>query len=727
MAENPYLKYLKDMPLDGGGPAPTPASPPTNPYAKYLNQATDYRRMTLEQLDAEYKKQRAAMASPEQLSAIADAYASKEWEAKQTPLGHAKGFIRQGLPSAAHLMARGVPILGGALDEIRAGAISAAGGDYDQALEFQRARDRHVDKNIPVISGVGQVAGGLFSGGLALKALGWGGNIAQQSTRLLPTGKEVLKASIAGVPIGAADGFTRAEGANRVPASGTGAVLGGIGGAASPYLGAGIGKVAETGGNYLKRNAHLKNLGLSPDSARMVLRSMNADDVGSEGVDRLRRAGPNAMLADAGPSAAALLDATIQRNGPGSSAARSAVDGRVNSAARSMRGLLNATLGPATGVKRRRDAIYAATQPWRSASYGAAYSDAIDYSTPQGQELLNLMARTRPGYIREVNARLKEEGHVSSQIKVSMNDDGTLTYERLPDVKFIDQLTRILNGKSKTVGREGDADNAMRIGNLAKSIRDNLRSANPSYDDALKEGRIPIRLTEATDTGTKILNDKFTREMLEAELKNLPQAERQAMMGGLRDQIDEIMGNVRKTAGDPTAEPQQLQRMLGILTTDNNKQKMSMLLGPQAARRFYRSLDEMNSAAMLRQRTRLGSPTGPRAVLTQAMRDSRDNSLINAAVTEPSRIMPILRQKLSGRDPLAALEADDAVSGEIANFLTQRRGVAAERFLPTLRSVMDARSANRVSGVRAARKTASGLLTATPGAGNEQVLKFYGR
>ena len=178
MADNPFLKYLKDAPAGGADPAL--GSPSTNPFLKYAGQSTDYRRMSLEQLDAEYKKQRAEMASPEQLSAIADAYAAKEWEAEQTPLGHAKGFVSQGLPSAAHLMARGVPVIGGALDEIRAGAISAAGGDYDQALEFQRARDRRIDKTMPIISGAGQIAGGLFSGGLALKALGWGGNVAQQ-------------------------------------------------------------------------------------------------------------------------------------------------------------------------------------------------------------------------------------------------------------------------------------------------------------------------------------------------------------------------------------------------------------------------------------------------------------------------------------------------------------------------------------------------------------------
>lgn len=729
MSDNPYRKFV--MPPSSGGDAQDAAASaaPRNPYARFVKTPSDYSRMTLEQLDAEYKKQRAARATPEQLRGIADAYASKEWETKQDPASLASGFVTQALPSAAHLMARGVPFVGGALDEARAGAISAAGGDYDQALEFQRARDRHIDNNIPLISGAGQLAGGLFSGGLAMKALGWGGNVAQQSTRLLPTGKEVLKAFGGGSALGAADGFVRAEGEDRIPAIGTGAFFGGLLGAAAPYIGAGIGKLVNTGANLYNRNAHLRNLGLSPDSARFVLRTMNADDVGSEGVDRLRRAGPGAMLADAGPSAAALLDATIHRNGPGSSAALSAVNRRVTSATRDMRGLLNRTLGPATGVMRRKEAIYKATRPWRSGAYRATYNDVIDYSTPEGQELLGLISRTRPSYIREVNARLKEEGHTSSQIKVNLKDDGTIAFERMPDVKFIDELTRILNDEASVAGRTGANNNAGRITDLAKQMRDNLRTANPSYDTALKMGSIPIRLTEATKTGTKILDDNFTREMLERELRNIPDAERRAMQGGVRDALDERLGNIKKAIADDNADPQQLSAAIKLMSSDNNRQKMRMLLGPTDARRFFQKVDELGMAAQLKQRVRLGSQTNPRSVLQQGMRDSRDNSLANAVVSDQGRIVPLLRQKLSGRDPMAMLEADDAVSGEIANFLTQRRGSTATDFLPVLRSVMDTRNANRIGGVRAARKTSAGLLTAAPGTGNEQGSKrfFYGR
>lgn len=722
MADNPYLQYLQGAQMGASPAGDTLAK--KNPYAKFVKGPFDYSKMSLKELDTEYKRLRAGGATPDQLRSVADAYAGKEWENDtSTPYGAAKAFLGQALPSAAHTVARGVPIIGAGLDEARAKLIGAAGGDEEQALDFQRARDRRMDEQMPWLSFAGQMAGAIASGAPIAKAFGYGVGAAN-STRVMPTIKEALGAAGIASVTGAADGFLRFEGNNRGPGALLGGAIAGPLGFAAPYVGALAGKGVEAISNKAGRNARLRRLGMSPDAARVALRTLTADDVGQEAADRLRRAGPNAMLADSGPAASGLLDAAIATGGPGTSAAKSAVEGRVRTAARNLRGLLNTTMGPATGVRTRAKAIYDATRGARQAAYeGSAYIEPIDYSAPSGQQLLELLRRVDPAIIRQANTFLKRDGHVSNQIKATINTDGTLSFERLPDVRFVDYVTRGANALAQAEPRGGL--NARSIGKLSKDIRDLLRTANPTYDEALRQGAIPIKLTEATDTGTQILNNNFTREMLAAELKNMPQAQRTAMLGGLRDQIDEIMGNVRKSIGDETVEPRQLNEMLKLFTTDNNKQKLSMVLGQKEAGKFFRELEEMNRAALLAQRVKVGSPTNPRTVMQQAMRDNRENSLISAAVSNPSQIVPVLRQKLSGRDPRSLMEADDAVVAEISDMLTRKRGQDAVDFLPRLRSVLDARSANRLGGARSARATTRGLLGVSGTASNQPPIKRF--
>lgn len=106
----------------------------------------------------------------------ADAYVAKERE---------QGGVGMALDNVARTISRGAPIVGPFLDEASAYvqdkmySVGLGGAPYDEALAYQRARDRAVDESYPVASTLGQVAGGIGGAGAAVRGLqGAGGRVA---------------------------------------------------------------------------------------------------------------------------------------------------------------------------------------------------------------------------------------------------------------------------------------------------------------------------------------------------------------------------------------------------------------------------------------------------------------------------------------------------------------------------------------------------------------------
>ena len=98
------------------------------------------------------------------------AQALRRWADTTVEREAQEGGLGRGIDNAARTLARGT-LVGSGLDELtaltNAGAHRITGGylgaPYDETLAYQRARDRRFDKNNPVLSTVGQIAGGLVS------------------------------------------------------------------------------------------------------------------------------------------------------------------------------------------------------------------------------------------------------------------------------------------------------------------------------------------------------------------------------------------------------------------------------------------------------------------------------------------------------------------------------------------------------------------------------------
>lgn len=100
-----------------------------------------------------------------------------QWAKSYVERENKLGGIGQSIDNTVRTLARG-SIIGEGLDEISAAASSGLhsltggriGAPYEETLAYQRARDKYIDEQYPAASIAGRIAGGLASGGAALKA-----------------------------------------------------------------------------------------------------------------------------------------------------------------------------------------------------------------------------------------------------------------------------------------------------------------------------------------------------------------------------------------------------------------------------------------------------------------------------------------------------------------------------------------------------------------------------
>lgn len=659
-------------------------------------QPDPYAKMSLEDVKKQYRTSRATGADQGTLSRLSDAYVSKEQQ---------QGGFGLALDDTLRQVARGVPVIGGALDEASAALNTLGGGDYQENLDYQRARDRFMENKAPVLTTGLQVAGGVASGVGAARALGLGTGAAQ-TTRLMPTVSQALGAGAAGAGIGAADMYARGEGEGRVPNAAIGAVFGGVLGTAAPYIGAAASAGTQRILNFLSSDAALRQLGISREAANVLIRQLSTDDtLTNTGAARIRASGPDAMLVDAGQSATNLLDTAMQRSGPGSTAARQAVEQRATQANQGITQSLDQTFGAPVGVETRQAGIRNSTAAARGNAYDAAYDQPIDFNTPHGQQLAADVERLRnsaPWAITEAQNEIAMRGEQPTMVRI------------------LDRATRALN----SAATRGERGGAMRgntplgdaAGRLAQDIRTSLRAAVPEYGVALDTAADPIRRIQATEFGATLLSPRVTREQVIEELRGMTGPERRAVMSGVRDQIDEITANVKAMASDPNVDARQLRETIKAMSSQAARHKVESVVGQAQSRAFYGQLGRFARAAELRASVAVNSRTfGRQAVDAQVKAMSEPGVIGMALEGHPVQAAKKLLQRMTGMTPERRLEMEDRIYGEIANALTRVRGTQAETMLLRLRAAVQARSANH-AGARAVGQTVGGAVAGS-GAG----------
>lgn len=550
------------------------------------------------------------------------------------------------------------------------------GKPRDQVLGEMRGDAKAAQEQNPGSYLVGQLAGGVAQGVAAGPATA---SAKFAGSTLLP---RVLAGMADGTALGGVYGAGSGESAqDRAIKGAVGAGTGFFAGGAFPLVGAGASKIFEAGKNALAAGPIAKRAGASPEALRLLGNIMDADGSrGAAGQANMTRAGSDAMLADAGPNARAVLDTAIQRGGPGAIDARNAIAGRTDRAARSITNALDTTLGKPEGATAARTAIRQGSADARGNAYDAAYASPIDYSDPIGQEIEHIVkSRVPQSAINEANALMRAEGNSSKQILAHVADDGTVTFEKLPDVRQLDYITRGLNEVADQADGAGKLGGTTAKGraysNLSRELRGHLKELVPEYGKALETAADPIRRSKAIELGSKLLSPSMTRDQVEEAVGGMTGPEKDALAQGVRSRIDDAMANVTRTVQDGDTSAREAVKAIKDLSSRANREKLTTAIGKQKADALFDEIDRAamsfdlrasvteNSKTYARQATdrRIGELTGP-------------GPIGKAAQGEPIQATKRIVQALTGMTPENIRGKEDAVYSEVARLLTRQGG-----------------------------------------------------
>lgn len=248
---------------------------------------------TLEQLHSALIK---ADAAGNTADAIVIAREIKRMSAPKAKPTYSKGM------GALQNFAQGITF--GLSDELYGGISALTGGDYDSAVKSAREDLGRFNDAHPIIAGASNIAGGLTTGGLALKGAQATAKGAQ-ALKSLMTASPAVKASVAagtGAFSGGLSGFGAAEEGERLSGAGMGAAVGSALGASSVPIGYIAGKALDYG--VMKPAGWAANRLLSTPEKRFsqeLGKNLARDNITPEMLQkRLGKLGPNATIADAG-------------------------------------------------------------------------------------------------------------------------------------------------------------------------------------------------------------------------------------------------------------------------------------------------------------------------------------------------------------------------------------------------------------------------------------------
>jgi hypothetical protein len=510
------------------------------------------------------------------------------------------------------------------------------------------------------------------------------------------TGASMLARTITGMGAGAALGGSEGAISGALDARPGERVKGAVqGGVLGTGLGLGLGAAAPLVGQAAKpvvkrlmgqANSIAKSMGISKNSAEILSAGLGSD---VRGAAKIRMAGEDGMLADAGPGAVQMLDTAIQSGG--ASSAQTAVFKRAAQANARMTSALNMMLGKPSGLKELARGIADTTRGARKAAYDAAYASPIDYAAPTGRAIESVLERVPPRTVRaavaEANDIMREAGIRNKQIVAKIADDGSVSFGTMPDVLQLDMLKRGLGAVAKAeVDQFGRLTAAgVRAQRLARDLRDAVGTAVPGYRTAVDLGGDKIAQDGALDMGRRMLSSATTREDVADAVRGATAAERKAMGEGLRAQIDETMSNVKAALTNANMDAREAARAVKDLSSRAAYQKMAILLGEAKARTLYREIGRAADSLGLAANVVSNSKTFTRGQMDARVGAALEPGPVGRAMAgEPVGAVKRAIQWFTGRTPEALMASKEGVYSEIAKVLTGPRGRDAEKLLVDL-------------------------------------------
>lgn len=556
------------------------------------------------------------------------------------------------------------------------GTLIDRNSSFDQNLAEIRGNQGQAQQDNPKSYLGGQLAGGVAQGVVAGPAI-----LANAPSM----GARILGGMATGGGMGGLYGLGSGEGLqDRAVEGAKGLGIGALVGGAFPVAARGVSSAYTSIANALAGNAAAKSAGTTPEVLRMIGNVLDADGTrGPVGQANMAKAGADAMLADAGPNAKAILDTAIQR---GSVAARDAISTRTGKATSAIADALDNNLGAPEGVTAARSAIRTGSAPSRQAAYDAAYKAPIDYAAPGGRTIEEIVkTRVPQSAINEANALMRAEGNSSKQILAKVADDGSVTFESLPDVRQLDYITRGLNEVADQADGAGKLGGQTAKGraysNLAQELRGHLKDLVPEYGNALETAADPIRRSKAVELGSKLFSAGTTRDQVDEAVRGMTQAEKDAVAQGVRSRLDDAMANVTRTIQDGDTPAREAIKAIKDLSSRANREKLEAVIGKEKAEALFSEVDRAATSFDLKASVAENSKTFARQATAAKVAQMTEPGAVGQALQgKPLKAGQRIAQALTGQTPEKITAKQDAVYSQLADILTRPAGQGQQIF-----------------------------------------------
>ena len=308
------------------------------------------------------------------------------------------------LPEGA-LVASGVGLMQGlgfgGGDEAMGVIAALTGGDRRFTMERAQEMERRAKEDHPYAYYGAAIPGAMASSLSAGKAMG-----------ITPAGSLpglVGQGMAIGAGEGAVSGALSDNGglADRLASGVTGAGIGAALGGAIPLVGAGVQRGARAASDAW-RGARVgkeigTELGISRNAGRVLGDLVSPDDPAAMQA-AIAKAGPRAMLADASPTTSGMVDTYMRSPTPGARLAGERIANRASSAGDDIVNALAGGNGQALDPQANIKGIAAAARPTNKINYDAAYGKEIDWRSPAGVELRQLIETTPDDVLRRAQS-----------------------------------------------------------------------------------------------------------------------------------------------------------------------------------------------------------------------------------------------------------------------------------------------------------------------------------
>lgn len=551
------------------------------------------------------------------LKTWADAFVANERKAG--------GFL-QGVTDAARNIARGT-LVGSFLDEANAATSAGlhsltggyAGAPYDEAVAYQRATDRAIDKEKPVQSFVAKMAGGVAS-----------------AVPMMAPAKSVLGATARGVgygtTAGAVHGFGEGEStmSNRLDEAGKSAVIGAGIGAVLPGAAAlatrGIGRAAEAVAPTWERirrgpeeaadtilAQRMRSSGVTPAEVRGDL---------AEG-QRVARYRANSQaelpeaIADTSDGMQRLLGSVYRAGGEAGDMVRNTLDARQ----RGPRNPYSPQAGEPPGQMATVMDAFDRALGVRSARSGyATERQLVDQARTQSRGLYDAAYRASEPF--DLSGALSGMALTAQQYPPPfkarlLRAVNLFTHPQLPanNVQRFDNAKKALDDMIERAQRGGE-------GNLARELvmfKDNLMNAVHQYDgQGMPTRNVPYHearsawgsnaeMREAIEMGRRALMD--ASDVTVDAFRQLTPGQQQMFRIGMRDGVRRALGN--KRPGSDVTQLFQQQRVQELMS-EVIPQSRGRGIYADRAERFGEAMSRQERMVQTRQQAIGGSQTAQR-------------------------------------------------------------------------------------------------------------------